>query len=119
MFPIQAFPIKNMKNSKYKIQIICAVILICGGVLYAEMDVPYDNSKPPELSLPDAYNSAAVALGSDTNQFHCISAKIETRFSPQGEWFFTFCSTNASAQLRWVSVEFNGKAHVQKDLPPR
>ncbi len=98
-------------------KIIGLTILFCMGTLFASIDVPSDNSKPPGLSLPVAYGYAANALGSMTNQFHCISAKIDNRFSTNGEWFFTFYSTNA--QPKWVTVEFNGKTHVQNMLLPR
>ena len=106
-----------MNKSNNKIKVIGFVILLCSCVLLAEIDIPYYNSKPPGLSLPIAYERAAGALGPATNQFHCVSAKIETRFSSQGEWFFTFYSTNSHP--KWVSVEFNGKIHVQNNLPPR
>src|ERR1700761_7708005 len=54
----------------------------------------YNNSKAPTLSLPDAYHRAIMALGDETNQFHCLKAEVTTIFSPAGEWSFTFYSTN-------------------------
>ena len=69
---------------------------------------PYDKSKPPKMSLPVAYENAMVALGSDTNQFHCISASITTEFPDDG-WYFTFCSTNSKTMPKLIVVEFNGK----------
>lgn len=69
---------------------------------------PYDNSKPPKMLLPVAYEHAMSALGSDTNQFHCISANITAEFSDEG-WYFTFCSTNSKAMPKLIVVEFNGK----------
>jgi hypothetical protein len=78
---------------------------------------PYDNAKPPSLSLPAAYELAATALGSATNQLHCVSATTDRYYSDAGEWFFTFCGTNKPPQFRYVSVEFGGKVHAQA-LPP-
>ena len=79
--------------------------------LFATLITPYNNAKPPGLSLPVAYERAANALGSATNQFHCISAKVTTDFGTDGEWQFTFYSTNS--RPKWVTVEFNGKIHIE------
>jgi hypothetical protein len=90
------------------------IILICLAfttALFASITIPYNNAKPPSLPLPDAYERATTALGAATNQFHCISASVATSFSPDGEWFFTFYSTNS--RPKWVTVEFNGKTHVE------
>jgi hypothetical protein len=80
-------------------------------VLFASPFVPYDNAKSPSLPLPTAYERATLALGSATNQFHCVSATVATSFSPDGEWFFTFYSTNSKP--KWITVEFGGKVHVE------
>jgi hypothetical protein len=94
-----------------KLKLIIPIILASTMILFASISVPYNNSKPPSLPLPVAYEDAMTALGSATNQFHCISASVATSFSPGGEWFFTFYSTNS--RPRWVTVEFNGKIHVE------
>lgn len=77
---------------------------------------PYDKSKPPKMSLPGAYDKAIAALGADTNQFHCISATITTEFSANGEWYFTFCSTNFQVQPKLIAVEFDGKVIFDNGL---
>lgn len=82
-------------------------------ILYAGPFVPYNNAKAPTLPLPDAYERALVALGSATNQFHCVSASIQTFYGADGEWLFTFYSTNSPPKPKWVTIEFNGKAHVE------
>ena len=77
--------------------------------LYASLvQPPYDNSKTPKMSLPVAYGYAMSALGTDTNQFHCVSATITTEFPDDG-WYFKFCSTNSKAWPKLIVVEFNGK----------
>jgi hypothetical protein len=81
------------------------------GLVYATIIVPYSKSKIPSLSLPLAYEKAVTALGAATNQFHCISANVTTDFGPDGEWRFTFYSTNS--RPKWVTVEFNGRIHVE------
>ena len=53
-------------------------------------------------------------LGQDTNEFHCIRAGLAIAWSPDGEWLFTFCSTNDN--IKYVTVEFDGKTHVEKVL---
>jgi hypothetical protein len=98
-----------------KIRHVALVVIGFATVLFASSVVPYDNSKPPSLSLPAAYEVATTALGSATNQFHCISAAIQTDaiVSPHGGWFFTFCSTNKPPISKFVTVEFSGKVHVE------
>ena len=86
-------------------------VYLFAEILFASPIIPYNNSKPPGLSLPLAYGDAMMALGSATNQFHCVSANIATTFSPTGGWFFTFYSTNSTP--KWVTVEFNGKTHIE------
>jgi hypothetical protein len=81
--------------------------------LLAGYITPYDNTKTPALSLPKAYECALVALGSATNQFHCLSASVQTTFDTRGEWFFTFYSTNSSPKPKYVTVEFSGKIHIE------
>ena len=88
-----------------------SLLFIVATVLFANAIIPYDNATPPGLSLPVAYEDATTALGSMTNEFHCLSARITTDFSSKGEWQFTFYSTNSKP--KWVSVEFNGKVHIE------
>jgi hypothetical protein len=89
--------------------LVILVLALIATTLYASLiQPPYDNSKPPKMSLPVAYERAAAALGSDTNRFHCVSATITTEFSDEG-WYFTFCSTNSTVYPKHVVVQFNGK----------
>jgi len=69
---------------------------------------PYDNSKPPTLSLPVAYQLAVTALGSDTNRFHCVGASITMDFGAP-RWSFTFYDTNTPPELKCMTVDFGGK----------
>jgi len=85
-------------------------VTIAITTLYASLILPpYNKTKPPSMPLPVAYACAVVALGSDTNQFHCVSASITTEFTPEGEWYFTFYSTNVNSEPKLIAVEFNGK----------
>jgi hypothetical protein len=95
---------------KTKIIAIFASLLFAATVYATFISPPYDKSKTPRISLPIAYEYATAALGSDTNQFHCISASVTTTFSSEGEWYFTFCSTNSKVVTpKWIAVGFNGK----------
>lgn len=71
------------------------------------------------MSLPAGYELAVKALGSFTNQFHCISAGIGGSGSSTAidgpVWFFTFCSTNTPPKYKWVAVGFGGKIDVQDE----
>ena len=76
---------------------------------------PYDNSKPPKLELPAAYQLAVGAMGSATNQYHCIGGSITTDFGDP-RWSFTFCSTNKQARTRWMTVDFLGKTQEDSEF---
>lgn len=67
--------------------------------LYATLIVPYNKAKTPSLSLPVAYERAMSALGSETNEFHCLDAKVTTDFGSDGGWQFTFYSTNSKPKI--------------------
>ena len=85
--------------------------------LYASFVLPpYDKSKPPRLPLPVAYGCAVAALGTDTIQLHCVSASIATDFTAEGEWHFSFCSTNSKAMPKLIVVEFDGKVIFDNGL---
>ena len=93
--------------------ILICLIAIAVTALASVVLPPYDNSKPPKLSLPDAYQFAVAAMGSATNQFHCVGADITTDFGDP-RWSFTFCSTNKMMLRRLMTVDFSGK--TQEDI---
>jgi hypothetical protein len=77
---------------------------------------PYDNSKPPTMSLPAAYEKAIAAIGVGINQFHCVKAEVGNNFFSEGEWYFTFCSTNSKVMPKLIAVGFNGKVIFDNGL---
>ena len=83
-------------------------------VVLARLTTPWDNRKPPTLPLPAAYQLAVAKLGSATNQFHCIEAKLSNGFDGPG-WYFSFYTTNSSTIPRFFCVEFNGTV-IEEDL---
>ncbi len=87
-------------------------------VSFARFMPIYDNSKRPAMSLPLGYELAVKALGSSTNQFHCVSASVVAAgFSAAiagPAWSFTFCSTNTPPKYKGVAVEFSGVVHVEE-----
>lgn len=92
-------------------------LLVFATILYASVILPpYDKSKPPSLSLPVAYDHALSVIGAKTNELHCTSAELTTYFSSDGEWYFTFCSTNANARPKHIAVKFNGEAFLDNGL---
>ena len=95
-----------------KIPHVILALLASTAVLFAMRGVPYDKSKAPPLPMPDAYQLAVAALGSATNQFHCLSAGIEEAGS--GRWLFTFYSTNTPPKAKFVVVQFSGAASVDE-----
>jgi len=91
--------------------LLFAIIGFSAVVAYAA-DKIYDAKQAPSLPLPVAYERAMSALGSETNQWHCISASLTTMFCPDGGWKLGFCSTN-SDRPRSVIVPFNGTPIVE------
>ena len=103
-----------MKTITLIIVLASAAIAFAG--IYPLVFKGYDKSKAPTLTLPLAYDRAMSALGAYTNTFHCISATITTTFSLEGEWYFTFYSTNSNTMPKRIAVEFNGKVVLDNGL---
>ena len=90
-----------------KARYILLGLLAVSTVVLARIVIPWDNTKPPTLPLPLAYQLAATTLGSATNQFHCVTARLSNDFGGPG-WYFYFYSTNASVMQRCFCVKFDG-----------
>jgi hypothetical protein len=73
---------------------------------------PYDNARPPSLSLPSAYQLACVTLGAETNVYHCVGASIGTRYSTNGTWLLTFYNTNGYFREYYEFLDDKAKPHV-------
>jgi len=96
-----------------KMRYILLGLLVVATAVFARAVRLWDNTKPPTLPLPVAYQLAVTALGQATNQFHCVSAGVTT--DPGPGWDFTFYSTNASGIPRIFCVEFDGNV-IEEDL---
>jgi len=94
------------------LNLLLLLLLAFGSILLIRAAMPalthYDNSKPPTLSLPVAYQLAVTALGSDTNRFHCVGASITMDFGAP-RWSFTFYDTNTPPKWKCMTVDFGGK----------
>jgi hypothetical protein len=88
--------------------LLFGLVALATTVLASLVVPPYDDKKAPALSLPDAYQFAVLAIGSSTNEFHCVAAGITTDFGDP-RWSFTFYSTNSLKRQRWIVVDFSGK----------
>ena len=88
--------------------ILLGLVVVATTVFASLVMPPYDNSKPPAISLPAAYQLAVSALGSATNQFHCVGAKLTTDFGAP-RWSFTFYDTNKPPRWKCMTVDFGGK----------
>jgi len=98
-----------------KMRYILLGLLVVSTVVLARIVVPWDNTKTPTLPLPVAYQLAVTKLGSATNQFHCVSARLSNDFGGPG-WYFSFYSTNAASVIpRFFCVEFDGTV-IEEDL---
>ena len=79
----------------------------------------YDETKPPSLSLPVAYEKAMASLGQATNQYHCVKASVSNMLVRDGEWDFIFTTstpTNGVPDNKHIFVFFDGT--VITNLPP-
>jgi hypothetical protein len=94
---------------KTKLAIFFGLTVIAVSAYAYLVKPPYDNTKPPMMSLPSAYSLAIATVGSATNQFHCVSAVVNDELIGDGEWYFTFYSTNSKAMPKLIAVGFNGK----------
>jgi hypothetical protein len=105
--------VKHFEARIMKLKFLSVLLLaIVAAVAYASLQPPtYDNAKPPTLPLPSAYEKALAFLGPRTNEFHCIRATVTNAFSSDGEWYFSFYSTNANARfpLKQIDVSFGGR----------
>ena len=94
--------------------ILLSLVTLTTAVFAQINGPPYDNSKPPPLPLPAAYQLAFTALGTATNQLYCVGAHLTTDWG-QPRWSFTFCSTNKGQKI--MTVDSGGK--VQEDFGAR
>ncbi len=71
----------------------------------------YDETKPPSLPLPVAYEKAMASLGQATNQYHCVRVSVSNALVRDGEWDFTFTTstpTNGVPYYKYIEVYFDG-----------
>ena len=72
--------------------------------IVGESVLGWDTAKPATISLPVAYDRALVALGSRTNELHCLGAEV-THVELNGEaWVFFFYSTNTPPIFQRVFI---------------
>lgn len=106
-------------RSIMKLSRILLIFAASATVVFARAMLPYLDAEPPSMSLPAGYELALKALGSSTNQFHCIRATVfgsgfaDATAGPG--WSFTFCTTNAQPKYKWVAVGFDGKSEVKDE----
>ena len=95
-----------------KTRYILVVSFVFVAALFAMPVWPsYDESKPPSLPLPVAYEKAMAALGQSTNQYHCVRASVSNMLVRDGEWDFTFTTsapTNGVPKNKQIGVYFDG-----------
>ena len=93
---------RSPQTKNYMKTRLTLLALFLGGItLLATAIIPYDNSTPPALSLPVAYNQAITALGFQTNQFHCINVAtngMTERHPFESQPRSSFLESEASAQ---------------------
>jgi hypothetical protein len=58
----------------------------------------------PPRSLPEAYSMALQALGSATNDYYCVDAKIGHDWCYAGEWVFTFDKNSHQHKIVFVAM---------------
>jgi hypothetical protein len=102
-----------------KLPHVFLILVVSATVVFARVMAPYLDAEPPSVSLPAGYELAVKALGSSTNQFHCIRAIVFGRGFTDATagpgWSFTFCTTNTPPKYKWVAVGFDGKTDVKDE----
>jgi hypothetical protein len=90
--------------------IIIVTLTIVSSVAFAA--VWFNDPKiAPTIPLSDAYRQAMIALGSDTNTFHCTAAQFEA----PGFWSFRFYNTDGILKTVWA---YTDHAQVIDGEPP-
>lgn len=74
--------------------------------------IGWNAKKQPPVSLPSAYTLATQALGAATNEFYCIAASTLISRSQDGEWLFSFCSTNGARKDVCIFLDNKTKPQV-------
>jgi hypothetical protein len=79
---------------------------------------PYDGKTPPLLKIDEAYTKVLSALGSETNQYYCVSTTCMEQV-PRSDvlgafdkgWKFEFSNTNGVHER--VLVYFDGATRIE------
>lgn len=85
--------------------------------------VRYDQKTPPILTLPEAYVLALRGLGTETNQYYCVSATClapvpnGSNIGLHGEQGWTFVFSNTNGSQRQALVYFD-RATLIEPPPP-
>jgi hypothetical protein len=102
-------------NLAHRSRVVILIVIGVGLGLAAAYayDELRDPTTPPEPPLPQAYQTALQAMGTETNTFYCVNATSLSHSEHLGstEWQFDFFSTNG--QVRRVVVGANGKTIVR------
>ena len=85
----------KMKN----IWLVVALTAVFSTTTILAASIEWDKKVPPPLTIVDGYSKAVAALGETANQYHCVSAKIES-----ASWLYEFASP--TQEPKWVDVGF-------------
>jgi hypothetical protein len=98
--------------------IVPFVMLVCVAGVFAGNPI-FNVNKMPPISLPDACAMATHILGTETNRFYCVGARLDaSRPSNDGDWWFSFCSTNGEVRNVYIFLDKKTKPEVLDELPP-
>jgi hypothetical protein len=100
-------------NKKLVLSASLLVAIYCVGSIAFP---PYNRSKKPDLSLPEAYMRAVQSLEVATNRYYCVNASLTTTLGAEGEWSFLFCSAETNAISKLICVQFDGKVTLDNGL---
>jgi hypothetical protein len=60
---------------------------------------------PPKRPLLGAYSMALQALGTATNKYCCVAAKVSSEWCPVHEWVYTFDANGLEHKAVYVAME--------------
>jgi hypothetical protein len=89
--------------------VFTALTIVCSVAFAARWMI--DPKQAPPITLPDAYRLATTALGSATNQFHCINARFVGEECAPGSWKFDFYNTNGALKTVYACPDCSTRVY--------
>ena len=100
--------------------IICLLLSLTATFVWG-FDPKVFRPNPPMRPFGDGYSLALQALGSETNDYYCIGAKIGHEWCPDtyaGEWVFSFNKNSVEHKTVYVAMRAWNTNYNPRVTPP-